>query len=144
MEADLESGSAPCIEPSSYDGAVLVSSDVIEHLANPKQLLLMIGGVLSSAGSAVLSTPDRVRTRGGEHNGPPPNVSHTREWSINEFRQLLVQSGLRIAYLGYTRSNTADSEGRTILAVCAGAGLTLKQLELVASTTSQVIERTLK
>lgn len=141
VEADLESGSAPRIEPYRYDGAVLLSSDVIEHLENPERLLSMIGGLLNNAGVAVLSTPERVRTWGEAHRGPSPNMSHTREWSIDEFRRLLVQSSMRVAYLGYTRSNTDDREGKTILAVCAGSGLTAEQTDLVASAAKRVAER---
>jgi 2-polyprenyl-3-methyl-5-hydroxy-6-metoxy-1,4-benzoquinol methylase len=137
VEADLESG-ALALEPVTYRRAVLVSSDVIEHLANPEHLLSTIASLLDTAAAAVLSAPDRVRTRGAKHMGPPGNLCHVREWSMDEFRQLLEQSGLRVAHMGYTRSNTLDREGRTILAVCAGAALEPEQVELAARAARQV------
>ena len=65
----------------------------------------------------MISTPDRVRTHGPSHHGPPPNPAHTREWALDEFRRLLEREGFAIASLTHTRSNDRDNQPATILAV---------------------------
>lgn len=114
--------------------AVVISSDVIEHLTSPARLLQTIKHMLSQARFAVLTTPDRDLTRGTEDNGPPPNPHHVREWSRAEFSDLLRSAGFRVAHCGLTESNSVSNERKTILAVIEHgrrkpgvAGQTIKQ-----------------
>lgn len=64
---------------------LVISSDVIEHVPNPDELLAFIAGLGSRY--VILSTPDRdcLYRPGSRHNfGPPPNPTHLREWSFTE------------------------------------------------------------
>ena len=61
---------------------LVIASDVIEHLADPDELLDFIVRVAPKY--VVISTPDRNLLRLGTHNGPPSNPAHLREWSMAE------------------------------------------------------------
>lgn len=141
IEADLDSGAPLSVDADDYRDGVLVSSDVVEHLVRPTLLLTMVRDMLESAGAAVLSTPDRVRTWGAGHRGPPPNASHVREWELGEFCRLLESCGLRVVHSGYTRANTLDDAGRTTLVICAGLHMSLEQARLVEAIGRHVGER---
>jgi hypothetical protein len=119
---------------------VVISSDVIEHLARPSALVETVRRLLECAPVSVISTPDRRLTHGDEHNGPPPNQTHIREWECAEFGRLLERGGLRVVYLGLTRSSTKDTLGRTILAVCVSDGMESAQIDNVRAATSAVLD----
>lgn len=110
LEVDLE-------EPHEIDaeGAVIVSADVIEHLRDPTHLLAAI--CESGCAAAVLSTPERDLTWGTDHNGPPPNPCHVREWNQAEFGEFLCDAGFTVEHLGLTRSDDAGTGEKTILAL---------------------------
>lgn len=61
---------------------LVISSDVIEHLPYPEELLIYIEHI--NPKRIVLSTPERNLLAGGHHNGPPKNPAHVREWSFAE------------------------------------------------------------
>ena len=65
---------------------IIIASDVIEHIADPDELLDLIEK--SEPKLIVLSTPDRNLLQKG-HDGPPRNTAHFREWSFDEFRQYI-------------------------------------------------------
>lgn len=138
LEADLDSDEVLEVDRELCERAVVVSSDVVEHLCCPANLISSIRRMLGTADAAVLSTPDRVRTWGADHRGPPPNRCHVREWTLGEFRQLLEWCDLTVAYIGYTRSNTLDVEGKTILAVCTGTALPADKGHLAGSVAARV------
>lgn len=138
IDADLEAVGELPINPAISCGAIVVSADVVEHLVRPTQLLALIRRLLASADAAVVSTPDRRRTRGARHLGPPPNRTHIREWDIGEFARLLRAADLRVVHVGYTRTNTVDTVGRTSIAVCAGESLTPESADAVAATVRRV------
>lgn len=64
---------------TGYD--VLISSDVIEHVLDPDELLDIIEK--SEPKIIVISTPNR--DRGLNQSGPPNNPHHIREWNKDEF-----------------------------------------------------------
>ncbi len=138
LEANLESEDALEIPVNSLRGAVIVSSDVVEHLQHPVRLLKRIHSMLETASIAVLSTPDRLLTRGPDHLGPPQNRSHVREWEAGEFERLLVSLGFRIVHTGHTRTNTLDTVGRTTIAVCAGSQLAAEQSAMASETVRSI------
>ena len=65
----------------TYD--MIISSDVIEHIPDPDQLLQLIENCNPKL--IVLSTPVRELLYDEFHSGPPKNRSHVREWSMTEF-----------------------------------------------------------
>jgi SAM-dependent methyltransferase len=106
---DLDADPAlPVLPPD----ALVVCSDVIEHLWHPERLL---GALLAGGWPVVLSTPDRARTHGYGTLGPPPNPSHAQEWTRSEFRAWLADLGATVTWAGWTRSNDASGSLDTIL-----------------------------
>jgi hypothetical protein len=70
--------------PPPFSPDLVICSDVIEHLADPNQLLEFVGNLRPRY--IIFSTPDRNLFRIGSHNGPPRNPAHVREWSMPQFR----------------------------------------------------------
>jgi 2-polyprenyl-3-methyl-5-hydroxy-6-metoxy-1,4-benzoquinol methylase len=62
---------------------LVIASDVIEHLADPNQMLEFIQRIAPA--HIIISTPDRSLLRRGSHRGPPCNPCHLREWTMAEF-----------------------------------------------------------
>jgi SAM-dependent methyltransferase len=92
--------------PCDTAGAVLICSDVIEHLLHPDHLVCTLARAMADgAALLVLSTPDRIRTRGGRHLGPSPNRGHVQEWSLRELVAFLADEGLNVTHADHTRSN---------------------------------------
>lgn len=101
--------------------AVIICSDVIEHLIDPSALLSNLQLLSKQAKAVIISTPERDLTHGVSHFGPPPNPAHTREWSLDEFVVLLKHYGFRFDWSGITRSNNADPSPKTLMVV-TGSG----------------------
>jgi hypothetical protein len=95
-----------------YD--LIISSDVIEHLPDPDMLLDLI--IASSPKLIVLSTPDRSLLYSGDHDGPPYNKAHVREWNMSEFYKY-IDSKLQV--LEHFTSNRKQST-QVILATLKG------------------------
>jgi SAM-dependent methyltransferase len=100
--------------------SVVVCSDVIEHLVDPRPLLSELARVRESAAMIVVSTPERDLVRGLEDPGPPPNPFHVREWSLPELVSLLTAAGLAPMFAGLTNNNDVDLQKRTSIAVIEG------------------------
>lgn len=114
LECDLEQ-STPDIERDILKQAVVVCSDVIEHLVNPERLALTLAMMSCCAPVVMLSTPDRYLTYGEDQNGPPGNPHHVREWKINEMAKWLEKYGLIASRKGFTLSNNVDGRYNTML-----------------------------
>ncbi len=114
---DLESTESLPFPLSTFDGATVVCSDVIEHLTDPYPLLSMLRQALRRADTVLVSTPDRVLARGPDDQGPPANPFHVREWQLDELHALLRSEGLPPTFVGLTVNNDRDLAKRTILAV---------------------------
>jgi SAM-dependent methyltransferase len=65
---------------------VVVSFETIEHLPHPETFLAEIAHSLSPQGALIISTPQRER---GSLHDKPHNLYHLREWTLEEFEQLL-------------------------------------------------------
>ena len=118
---DLDSDTVLPLHKESLTGAMIVCSDVIEHLVHPERLVAALRSALRYAGGLVLSTPDRNRVRGKGHMGPPQNPAHAREWTAEELVGWVSSEGLKVNWWGWQRSNDqSDFEGTTVL-VIAGA-----------------------
>jgi SAM-dependent methyltransferase len=75
---------------------LVLCADVIEHVDDPIGLLANLRGVLGHGASLLISTPDRSLLETGLPLGPPSNQRHVREWTAEEFRQLLAASSLEV------------------------------------------------
>lgn len=77
-----------------YD--LILSVDVIEHIADPNLLLNYIKKFAHNETLIVLSTPERDLVRGKKSNGPANNVTHVREWNKYEFSKYIKSHGFKI------------------------------------------------
>lgn len=123
IEVDLEAGNRIDIPKEVLQNAVVINSDVIEHLVNPTQLLSLLRTFLGYAKVALVSTPERDLERGLNDLGPPANPTHMREWNLAELETLLTAAGMRPAFCGLTMSNDRDRELKTSLAILPGVTL---------------------
>ncbi len=97
--------------------SVVVCSEMIQTVVDPRSLLAALRHLLRHAPALVLSTPDRERTYGKQHKGPPPNQSHVRQWSLAELRALLEREGFVLASSTHTRSNVRSKDMSTAMIV---------------------------
>ena len=112
---DAEVDEALPIAPQELRGAVLICSDVIEHVPRPDRLLRALCEALADGAAVVIvSTPDRERTWGRDHLGPPPNPAHVREWTLPELVALCKREGLTCGVSGWTRPHDKTYELTTI------------------------------
>jgi 2-polyprenyl-3-methyl-5-hydroxy-6-metoxy-1,4-benzoquinol methylase len=117
LEADFEDIDMLPLPARVLKDSVVICSDVIEHLVDPRSLLRALRELLKHAPALVLSTPDRERTWGKTHNGPPPNPAHIREWTLAELSALFVREGFTLAAATHTRSNDGSPALATIMLV---------------------------
>lgn len=86
---------------------VVICSDVVEHLVDPRPLLDSIHEMRDAV--VVWSTPERdvqATLEGRARDlGPPRNLCHVREWNGLEFRSLLIAHGFEVQWFGLTRGN---------------------------------------
>ena len=93
FETNLAAPPAKDLEGPEVD--LVICSDVIEHVPHPTHVLDHIKARLSSAGYAVLSTPERDALR-GVHCNASPNLEHVREWNFTELEAFLRSEGFAI------------------------------------------------
>lgn len=117
LEADFEDISMLPLPARVLRHSVVVCSDVIEHLVDPRSLMHALRELLAHAPALVLSTPDRERTWGKVHMGPPPNPAHIREWTLAELSALFEREGFTLAAATHTRSNDGSPDLATIMLV---------------------------
>jgi methyltransferase family protein len=112
VRADLESDPWQWMQHLGeyWRGSVVICSDVIEHLKDPRPMLSGLRVLMDFADVGVLSTPERVLCYGKAHNGPPPNPSHVREWTRVELLELLDEAGLRVQFSGFTQTHIDHPE----------------------------------
>ncbi|ROO62175.1 methyltransferase family protein [Micromonospora sp. Llam0] len=118
LEADLESAMTLPLAPATIERSVVLCSDVLEHLIDPRPAMRLICWLLETgAARAVLSTPARDKRAGAEHLGPPFNPSHVREWTCREFRAFAESFPVQVERFDLTRSDDADGGLTTQLVV---------------------------
>lgn len=117
IELDLESGTLPAVAGLDLRDAVVVNSDVIEHLVDPTNLISQLRALYDGGAIVLISTPDRCRSRGINHKGPPGNPAHVREWALPELAALLAERGLPATFAGYTINNTRRFTRATLLTI---------------------------
>lgn len=105
--------------PNLMEKSVIIISDVIEHLIDPSNLLYFINDMIYNYDALIyISTPDRDLTWGAEHNGPPPNPCHVREWNVQEFKILLDSFGIPLLQTRYIQSRTDQPHRHTMVFIC--------------------------
>jgi SAM-dependent methyltransferase len=119
-ECNLDEAEQLPLSPEELRGAILVCSDVIEHLKHPDRLLRSLRRALTSARALILSTPERDLTRGMREPGPPANTHHLREWTLGELVQLMTHHDLRPDWVGLTRAHANDNVPQTSLVMVRG------------------------
>jgi SAM-dependent methyltransferase len=118
FEADLESDRALPIDYHQAADAIVVCSDVLEHLVRPDVAIEHIRRLLvAGAWRAVLSTPAREQRAGFDHPGPPANKAHVREWASSEFHAFVRTAGLIVDESSLTRSDDSGGGMTTQLVV---------------------------
>jgi hypothetical protein len=117
VEVNLECPWAGLVPADAVRNAVVVCSDVIEHLVNPTELLRGLAEISLRSRAVLLSTPERTRTWGPGHMGPPPNPAHIREWSLDELVELARHHGIALVFAGLTASEDATYAPKTSLLV---------------------------
>lgn len=123
LEIDCEVAESLALEETIAKDCVVICSDVIEHLVDPRQLLRLIARQLQYAPLALISTPERnLKETGWLDNGPPRNPHHVREWTLGELTAFAKSMGLRLPYAGLTITNNLRSQRSTILLGAAGTG----------------------
>lgn len=128
ITADLEQ---PQVINEFHLPSVIVCSDVIEHLINPKVLIDSLKESLNTGVKyIVLSTPDRQRVYGYDQNGIPGNPCHVREWTMPELYSWFQAEGFNIAWAGWVRSNNVDPFKNTSVLILSPEPENLKAIPL--------------
>lgn len=122
IEHDLERPEPLPLDAEQLSQAVVVAADVIEHLRSPRHLLRALRLALEHCDAVILSTPERDLTWGSEHNGPPPNPAHVREWNQAELLTFLRQEGFKHGRMELTRSHDHTEAKDTIMVVLTRSG----------------------
>lgn len=117
IEHDLETHEPLPLDSEIVSKALIICADVIEHLKQPDHLLGKLHGLMEHAPIALLSTPERDRLRGPDHQGPPWNRFHYREWNLPELESFVQYAGLQIQFSGLTINNDIDERKTTSLIV---------------------------
>lgn len=113
IEANLEA-SKLMITHNMLENAVIICADVIEHLSSPNAILSSLAEA-SYYAPILLTTPDRLRLYGYDHDGMPSNPHHVREWTLEEMTTLLNSRAIPITWAGYTASENRTRIKNTML-----------------------------
>lgn len=106
IEIDLERIAGLPLAAETVARSVVVCSDVLEHLVDPRPTMRLIVDLLDQgAACAVLSTPARDLRVGADYIGKPRNRAHVREWTQDEFQAFVGSFPIAIARAELTRSD---------------------------------------
>lgn len=95
------------VTANMFSDSVVICADVIEHLPNPDALIETLRHAAETAKYVLVSTPDRLRVHKKDHDGPPVNIFHIREWSLAELEAWFIAESLPVRWGGWTISNDA-------------------------------------
>lgn len=112
IDCDLEK-EFPVLDADTLSNSVVICADVIEHLVDPTILIRALTNYSQYAKAVIISTPDRDVVYGYDHNGPPFNPGHVREWNISEFLALLSR-WFTIEQFEHTNVDNVRGELQTI------------------------------
>jgi len=100
-DVNLESEVVP---KDIFRGSITIAADIIEHLKHPDNLIKTLRNASETAAYVLVSTPDRERLYNGEQLGPPDNLAHTMEWSLDELEDWFISEILPVRWAGWTIS----------------------------------------
>lgn len=118
------------ISSEMFSQSVTICADVIEHLPDPSALLETLRNAAQTAKYVLVSTPDRMRVHKKDHNGPPVNRYHVREWTLPELQGWFAQEGLPIVWAGWTISNDQRPEQRWTSLIILSAHETIEHMPI--------------
>jgi len=103
-------------EMDPNEPVLLILSDVIEHIPDPRLLLAQLRTVLLKHPSnrLVMSTPDRAMLDYKSYGAYPENRAHVREWTHEELVVFCQAAGFQVERYGHTRANQFDEQYTTI------------------------------
>lgn len=110
IDWDFEKNEIVPVPSRTAQYSVVICSDLIEHLVDPRPLIDNLKHILDFTPVAVLTTPDRDLVRGANNYGPPGNPHHVREWNLIELQALLTHFDIGIEFMGLTVNNNVDME----------------------------------
>ena len=128
IEADFSHASCMQLAELADEQAIIICSDVIEHLSDPSHLASLLKACFERGAIVLTSTPDRLKLWGADYKGPPPNPSHIREWALSEYVSYLATEGLPTFWAGYTYNNNIDRRSITILTI-HDPGIVMERLQ---------------
>ena len=95
---DVLRGNLAMLPMASASVDVIANLQVIEHLWDQVGFLTECARVLRPGGTLLLTTPNRITFSPGQDR--PINPYHTRELDPAELRELLVEAGFAVEFLG--------------------------------------------
>ncbi|TGR18096.1 glycosyltransferase [Mesorhizobium sp. M8A.F.Ca.ET.202.01.1.1] len=100
---------------SEHLPAVIILSDVIEHLVDVRPLVSGMRTLMrrNERSRLVVSTPDRSRLQKTEIEDLPNNRAHVREWNLEELIAFFISAGFCVDRCGWTRMNQFDESFST-------------------------------
>ncbi len=123
LEADFEVPKHLNFDHQGYADSAIICADLIQRLVDPTGLMMLLRRFLFTAPFALLTTPERDLTHGPDHQGPPPDKSHVREWNFCELRRYAAASLLDIGFAGLTASRSRSFPLETSLLLLCGYNL---------------------
>jgi len=95
---------------------MIVCVEVIEHIKYYNQALLNLQNRLNKGGVLYISSPNRNNSELGKET--PNNISHVREWTLEEFEEILKVFFNKVELFNYDFSELKTNKETPILAVC--------------------------
>jgi len=103
--ANLHFTQMDCVHLSFQNGVfdLICAFEMIEHIAEYRQVLGELNRVMRLGGKLILSTPNRKP----ERPVPPPNPYHVKEFSSEEFREVLQDFFPQVEMFGQWKGKKA-------------------------------------
>ncbi|GHU40859.1 hypothetical protein FACS1894190_08250 [Spirochaetia bacterium] len=92
----------PSIDEHTVDNSVVICAGLLERVVEPDALITFLANLSYGCNALLMATVDRERFRSTTESGPPANLSHVREWTFEEFDNLLASYRFHNYMLGYT------------------------------------------
>lgn len=111
IDQDFEK-SFPDLPAKVIKDAVVICSDVVEHIRDMTNLGNALVAYSKVARLLLISTPERYRLYGFDQNGIPANPCHVREWRMHELAAYFTNAGMKF-HIGLTRTNDKTNQRAT-------------------------------